>query len=236
MKYKLTDNTKTIAGVTVYQIEAIKDFGSVREGDLGGWLEREHNLSQEGNCWVSENAIVYGNAVVYGNAEVYGNALVYGYAWVSENAIVYGNARVSENAEVYGNAVVSESHRLLEGHCITNLSKNIKESIRCQTGLGVFNDEVIIYKQVRKDLRSFYDEKFVYKVGEMVEADNLEISNESCARGLHGSNMNHWNNSESIENSTFLAIKVQLEDVITVQEGKIRFKKGLVLGTYNIEL
>ena len=64
MKYELTSETKY--GLT--RIRALKDFGTVKAGDLGGWIEKEYNLSQEGNAWVSGNACVYGNAWVYGNA------------------------------------------------------------------------------------------------------------------------------------------------------------------------
>jgi len=32
------------------QIVAIRDFGNIRNGDIGGWLSNEHNLSHEGNC------------------------------------------------------------------------------------------------------------------------------------------------------------------------------------------
>ena len=78
MKYKLTKNTKEVFGCTLYQIEALKDFSNVSKGDLGGWVEKESNLSQEGNAWVYDNARVYGNAWVYGDARVYGDAEVYG--------------------------------------------------------------------------------------------------------------------------------------------------------------
>jgi len=96
MKYKLTNNTKECCGVTLYQIEATVAFGSVAEGELGGWIEKENNLSQEGDAWVYGDARVSGNAWVYGDAEVSGNAWVYGDAEVSGNAWVYGDA------EVYG--------------------------------------------------------------------------------------------------------------------------------------
>ena len=70
MKYKLTKNTKEVNDITLYQIQSLKDFGNVEKGDLGGWIEKEKNLCQEGNCWVYGDAWVYGNAVVYGNAKV----------------------------------------------------------------------------------------------------------------------------------------------------------------------
>ena len=88
MKYKLTKNTKEVNGITLFQIQALKDFGDVKKGDLGGWIEKENNLSQEGNCWVSGDAKVYGNAKVSDNAIVSGNAKVYG------DAKVFGEANV----------------------------------------------------------------------------------------------------------------------------------------------
>ena len=85
-------------------------------------------------------------------------------------------------------------------------------------------------------MTSIYDAKFHYVIGEVAEEKNAKISDESCAKGLHASNANYWNNDENILDTTFLAIEVDLADIITVQEGKVRFKKGLVLGRYDIEL
>ena len=106
-KFGLTTNSKMHLGKKLFQIKALISFGNVEEGDLGGFIEKEDNLSQSGNAWVYGNAEVSGNARVSGNAEVSGNAWVYGNAWVSGNARVYGNAEVSGNAWVYGNARVS---------------------------------------------------------------------------------------------------------------------------------
>ncbi len=105
-KYEFTGKTKNSAGVILHQIRALIDFGNVKLGDLGGWIESEKNLSQEGNAWVYDNARVHGDARVYGNAQVRGDAWVYGTAWVHGNAWVYGNARVYGYAWVYGNAEV----------------------------------------------------------------------------------------------------------------------------------
>ena len=108
-KYELTSETKIVFGHILYRIKALSSFGYVSAGDLGGFLESEKNLSQNGNAWVSGNARVYGNAEVSGNAEVYGNAEVSGNAEVYGNARVSGSAEVSDNARVYGNARVSGS-------------------------------------------------------------------------------------------------------------------------------
>lgn len=40
-KYILTEKTKEYNGHTLHRIQAIKDFGDVKKGDLGGWIESE---------------------------------------------------------------------------------------------------------------------------------------------------------------------------------------------------
>ena len=87
-KYELTEETFTVFGKTLYRIRAVRDFGSVKTGEFGGYIEKEENLSHFGNAWIS------GDAWVYGDARVSGNAWAYGEARVSGNAWVYGNAEV----------------------------------------------------------------------------------------------------------------------------------------------
>lgn len=125
-KYKFTGNTKVYEGITLHQIQALRSFGKVKKGYLGGWIYHEKNLSHEGDCWVADNAIVTenaevrGNAIVsknavvnhfaqvYGNAQVTENSLVQSYAQVYGNAQIFGHARVCAYAKVYDNALVSQ--------------------------------------------------------------------------------------------------------------------------------
>ena len=115
--YKLSDETKTISGNTIlHRIVATRTFTlacglTIPEGDVGGWIEKESNLSD--NAWVFGDAQVYGNALVCDNALVYddarvsGNAQVYGNAEVSDHAQVSGDAQIYDNARVYGDVQVS---------------------------------------------------------------------------------------------------------------------------------
>lgn len=114
-KYELTEETKEIyfGAITLHRIVALVDFGNVRAGDIGGWIEKEENLAQDGNAWVYGDAMVYDNAMIHGdamvceNAQVSGGAKVFGSAWVCGNARVSGDARVFGNAQVSGDADVS---------------------------------------------------------------------------------------------------------------------------------
>ena len=69
MKYKFTGKTKTIGSVTLNQIVCVTAFAHLSAGDIGGWIESEKNLSQNGDAWVRGDAWVYGDARVYGDAK-----------------------------------------------------------------------------------------------------------------------------------------------------------------------
>ena len=105
-KYELTEETVTVYGKTLYRIRAVRDFGSVKTGEFGGYIEKEENLSHFGNAWVSGNAWVFDNARVYDNAWVFGNAWVFDNARVYDDTWVYGNAKVYDDAWVCGDAWV----------------------------------------------------------------------------------------------------------------------------------
>ena len=78
-KYKLTEETKIIDGKELYRIEALKDFGSVKKGEKGGWIEKESNLSQNGDAWV------YGDAWICGYAKISGDDKIQdGIIWISK--------------------------------------------------------------------------------------------------------------------------------------------------------
>ena len=71
-KYELTEETKIIGDKTLFRIRALRSFGDIKAGDLGGFIENERNLSHEGNAWVSGDARVEVNARVDGDAWVAG--------------------------------------------------------------------------------------------------------------------------------------------------------------------
>lgn len=105
-KYELTEETKEIDGHVLHRIRALKDlsFMKVNAGDLGGFIEKEDNLSHEGNCWIYDYACVYENAKVKHNAHIHDMATIHGNSKVSENAYVCGRTNISGNADVSSEA------------------------------------------------------------------------------------------------------------------------------------
>ena len=72
-KYEFTGEVKIEFGVKLHRIRALVAMATigVAVGDLGGWIEKEKNLSHSGNAWVSGDARVFGNARVSDDARVF---------------------------------------------------------------------------------------------------------------------------------------------------------------------
>lgn len=146
-KFELTTETKIIHGIKLFRIKALTSFGNVKEGELGGFVEKEENLAQTGNAQVFDNACVFGNATVFNNANVFGNSKVYDYACVFSNAKVYDNARVfgiadiCATAEIYGDAIVSDNAWISGNAKVPNEADYI-----CIKGLGSINRYTTFYK------------------------------------------------------------------------------------------
>ena len=75
-KFEFTGETKTLLdGTVVHRIKALVRINfkmtHVKVGDIGGWIEKEDNLSHNGDAWVYGNARVYGNALVSDDAGVF---------------------------------------------------------------------------------------------------------------------------------------------------------------------
>ena len=106
-KYKLLENeTKEFYGRTLYRVKALKSFGNVKAGDLGGFIEKEMNLSHCGDCWV------YGEAMVIEDGRLFENAMAYGNALIAGDACASGNSRIFEYGELFGSAEIFDFVKL----------------------------------------------------------------------------------------------------------------------------
>ena len=108
-KYILTDEKIKFQGKTLYRIQAVKTFQyggkKIRKGSLGGFVESYDNLSQDGNCWIFDDAKVLGQAFVRSHAAVCDNACIYdhaeicGWGTVGDFAVVYDKDALSGREE-----------------------------------------------------------------------------------------------------------------------------------------
>ena len=144
-KYELIKESKTMfAEREIFRIRALKDFEDVKAGDVGGWVCSYNNLSQEGECWiydeakcldearVYDNAVMCGNAVMFGNAKMFDNAKMCGSSKMFDNAemcdssIMFDNAVMCDNAEMCGRATLDKD-KLLYG----SINRSYKKIFQC---------------------------------------------------------------------------------------------------------
>ena len=92
-----------VCGHKLFRIECTQDFKEIKAGTLGGYIEKEENLT--GNAWVGDEARVGGSARVFGSACVCDEARVGDEAWVGGSACVCDSARVFGSARVYGDEI-----------------------------------------------------------------------------------------------------------------------------------
>ena len=149
-KYEITKESMHNGCATLYRIKALIDIPrfKVKKGDLGGWIEKEFNLSQNGRCWVSKNAQVYGDARVNDNARVMGFARVFGRASVCVDAKVKDRATVFACAYVRDKATVKDK-AIVQGYANICGCSTIKDSAlvsgECKvSGTSVIGKNVII--------------------------------------------------------------------------------------------
>ena len=121
-KYELTAEFIEQWGKKLFRIKALISFGSVEAGELGGYVEKEDNLAQDGDAWVCDDARVCDNARVYGNARV------------CDDARVYGNARVCDDAWVCNNADYLLIGRIGSRFSFTTFFKNKDKGITVSCG------------------------------------------------------------------------------------------------------
>lgn len=104
-KYEFTRETKEAGFRTLHRIRAVINFGDVKVGDLGGFIEREENLSHDGTAWVYASAWICDNARIFGNARIFDNVKVF------DNAKVCSNAIICDNAEICGNRMFCSNEK-----------------------------------------------------------------------------------------------------------------------------
>ena len=153
-KYEIVKSESIVHnGRTLYRIRALKNFWTapmtrVCKGDLGGYVESENNLSQEGYCWIHDNAKVCDNAKVLGDAVIYKNAEI------SENAVIRKNALVDDNAQICGAAEVSHNAKIYENAVVTG-------KVQIYNNAQVHGFAVVCGKAKIRDYAQIYDNAYV---------------------------------------------------------------------------
>lgn len=157
MKYELLKNNFIeYKGRKLYRIKALKSFSDIKCGDIGGYVENGKNLSQNGNCWIYNNAKVYDAGRVFDNAIIKDNAEVFDNASVLDNAIIQDNAICFNNSVIYRNAVCGIDTKVY-GHGLiyegTYLNINIDSDIKRDEITAAYEKEQREKEQREKEQR-----------------------------------------------------------------------------------
>lgn len=114
----------------MYRVKALRDIPEygVKKGDIGGQVTGRHILSQEGSCWIADDAKAFGNVRIEDNAYVSGNARLACF-YDKSSVTVSGNATVADKALVY-----ARPHYRIEGNfntLITDFAEVLDEAFLC---------------------------------------------------------------------------------------------------------
>ena len=155
-KYELIKESKTIfEGIEIYRIRALKDFSDVRTGDIGGWVCSEDNLSQNGNCWIYDNAKCLDDARVYYNAKMYDNAIMY------DDAIMYDNSRMFNNTIMYNNSRIFNNAKMYDNAMMYNKTRMFSNAIMGDNAI-MYDDAIIGDNAKMFDNSRMYDDAIMY--------------------------------------------------------------------------
>lgn len=78
-----------------YRIRALRDFGDVQKGMLGGYVEEESCLSHEGDCWIYGNSFVGKGCRVMEYSKIYDNTNIIGGVSIRGHSLVKGGFDIS---------------------------------------------------------------------------------------------------------------------------------------------
>ena len=179
-KYELIKESETcFRRRKVYRIRALKDFSDIKAGDVGGWVCSYNNLSQEGYCWIYDNAKcldnarIFDNAMMFDNAIMFGNSVMYDNAVMLNNSIMYNNSKMfnkakmfdnsimCNNAEMCGNATMYDSSVMYDNSKMFNNSKMYDEA-RMYDNAAMFNDSKMYNNAKMFDYAILDKDKLLY--------------------------------------------------------------------------
>ncbi len=101
-------------GRKVHRIKALRDFGNVKAGTIGGFVEADDNLSHSGNCWISGDAMALGRSRITRDAQLRDRARLEDRACITGRSVVRDDARLRDFVFVYDNAVIGAQSVLAE--------------------------------------------------------------------------------------------------------------------------
>ncbi len=173
-KYSMTKQTMEYEGRTLTRIVANRDFGRVREGTYGGFIQDTRNLSFRGNSWVaaqamafdeariSENGVLGDCAIARGKSLIAGDAFVGDYALIDQSVYVGGHAVVRKQSYLSGSCSVFGFAKIYCSRLYSNSGLTLMPNVgglarigedACLSGRVTIKDNALVFGEVQEQAR-----------------------------------------------------------------------------------
>lgn len=150
-KYRLSDEPRAFSyldngnkkSVLLRQIIALVDFGDVKAGDPGGWIDSESVLAHAGHCWIyDENTLAFAGCKISGNARITqpcllrDNVIISDNVWIDHADLSHG-AIISDNVTIQSSTVHGDCHLFGDARILQ------QSEIVAARGLTVERDQIL---------------------------------------------------------------------------------------------
>ncbi len=225
----LKDCSRAFDNSTVSGNAVLKDYSRAFDNSTisGNAVMKDYSTIRDFST-ISGNAVINDDSKVYDNSTVSGNAVMKDFSWAKGDSIISGNA------------VLQAEQHIKYGTVTTDLlgTKDWIGALYAELGITPQNNKVILYKRVWSTddpnvFKSNHRRNFLYKIGKISRARNVnEDVFESCTRGLHFTSLEFINDYSG---DTIIECEVDVDDIVTIQESKVRARKCKVLRVYKEE-
>ena len=175
-KYEMTNITMEFEERTLYRIRALKNFRNVKAGDLGGWVSGKHNLSQEGDCWIYDEAKCMDNARMYHNSAMYNNAVMCDFSEMHGCSEMHNYSAMLDNSRMYNCSAMYDNSRMYNDSKMYNNSRMFDNSAMYNNAVMLDNSKMFENSRMYRDSRLKNKEnlygKLVCKVDRFIEINN----------------------------------------------------------------
>ena len=175
-KYEMTNITMEFEERTLYRIRALKNFRNVKAGDLGGWVSGKYNLSQEGECWIYDEAKCMDNARMYHNSAMYNNAVMCDFSEMHGCSEMHNYSAMLDNSRMYNCSAMYDNSRMYNDSKMYSNSRMFDNSAMYNNAVMLDNSKMFENSRMYRDSRLKNKEKLcgklVTKVDRFIEINN----------------------------------------------------------------
>ena len=174
------ENTIECEGHILHRIKALRDFNDVREGDIGGYVENENNLSHKGSCWIydeakaMDNSRMYDNSIICDYSTMYDNSTMHDNSIMHDNSLMFNNSIMFDNSSMHDNSIMYDNSEMYGDSTLKNKSRlygklvsSVDDFIEIQNPQGrlvtcVKKSNKILYNVGCQD--EIDEETFIYRI------------------------------------------------------------------------